>query len=111
MHLAESEIVSVPVDLIGIAHSWVMSMTLLESIQRILECKAYIDSVKAKFFHEGESIDYADRKLGSNLYGGILLSAIDRSYNWLVVADDTIRDTLLFLLIHLMLFAVKLLNY
>ena len=48
-----------PVDLIGIDHSWVMSMTLLESFQRILECNAFIESVKAKFFHEGESIDYA----------------------------------------------------
>ena len=60
--------------------------------------------------HEGESIDYADRKLGTKLNGGILLSANDRSYKRHVEADDTIRDTVFFLLIHLKLLPVKLLN-
>ena len=109
MLFAESEIVSVPVDLIGIDHSWVMSMTLLESFQRILECNAFIESVKAKIFHEGESIDYADRKLGTKLNGGILDAANDCSYKTHVQADDPIRDTVLFLLIHLKLLPVKLL--
>ena len=110
MLFAESEIVSVPVDIIGIDHSWVMSMTLLESFQRIQECNAFIDRVKAKFFYEGESLDYAGRKLGTKLNGGILLSGNDRSYIRHVEADDTIRDTVLFLLIHLKLLPVLLLN-
>ena len=110
MLFAESENISVPVDLIGIDHSWVMSMTLHYRFQRILECNAFIESVKAEFFHEGESIDYADRKLGTKLNGGILLSANDRSYKRHVKADDTIRDTVLFLLLHLKLLPVKLLN-
>src|SRR5690554_5078708 len=87
-----------------------MSMTVLESFQRILECNAFIESIEAKFFHERESIDYADRKLGTKLNGGILLSANDGSYKRHVEADDTIRDTVFFLLIHLKLLPVKLLN-
>ena len=110
MLFAESEIVSVPVDLIGIDHGRVMSMTLLESFQRILEGDAFIESIEAKFFHEGESLNYTDRKLGTKLNGGILLSANDGSHKRHVEADDTIRDTVFFLLIHLKLLPVKLLN-
>jgi len=98
---AESEIVSVPVDLIGIDHSWIMSMTLLESFQRILECNAFIESVKLSFSMKVNPSTMLTASLEPKLNGGILLSANDRSYKRHVEADDTIRDTVLFLLIHL----------
>ena len=110
MLFAESENISVPVDLIGIDHSWVMSMTLHYRFQRILESNAYIYSVKAKLFQEGETNAYADRKHGTKLNRGILHSANDRSSKRQVEADDTYRDTVLFLLIHLKLLPEKLLN-
>ena len=49
-------------------------------------------------------------RLGTKLNDGILLSANDGSHKRRLEADDTNRDTVFFLLIHLKLLRVKLLN-